>query len=452
MATPETNEVAAPSRYDSIPTNQSKNLSLLKISTILNEQASGEISRAMDLFSEAIQKDGVIASCLQTRSEAVSSSEWRVVPGGETPKDIAAAEFATEVLDGIPDFQEDLEQASGFISHGLSVFEIMWKREGSNFIVEDLIWRNQNRFKWNPDDPYELLFVPSFNVSGVALPPNKFLQFIPRGHQGYPATGGLMRLLMWYYILSNYGLKGWGRALEKFGIPAMLGTYDDATKKDELKKNIARMAADMFGVMEEGTTLELLERKITGEWPFLSQLEYLDNIKRMVILGHTGSNVSTSGQLGGEVAAEAVRLDIKESDARVYEQVVTFQLLKPLTEINFGLGVATPQFELITAPALDMDKEATRDKMLVVDMGVETSARQMREKYNLPEPDGEDDILRPPASGSAALFSNGLNPAPFLFSNATRDQEGNEDDRQTEDFFDGVKKKHIKRLTGTPSP
>ncbi|MGA2191751.1 MAG: DUF935 family protein [Nitrospirota bacterium] len=345
-------EVAAASIRDRRSAYPSAGLSPRRLTNILRAADAGDLVLQMELFSEMEEKDAHLFSCLQTRKLAVSGSDWDILPGA--PGGEEAASFAKDVVSGIWNFEEALTDLLDAVGKGFSVTEIMWDIEAGKIIPRELRKRPQKRFTFmGPDGcsgPPRLLTddEPEF---GVPLLPDKFMVHLYRAGADIPERGGLLRVLSWVYLFKNYALKDWVAFCEVFGMPLRLGVYAPSASKEDkeaLVEAVTQLGSDAAGIISENTRIQFIEaaKGGTGSSPYGEMIDLMNKEVSKAVLGQTlTTDVGSSGSYAAGKVHEGVRMDIVRADARALERTVNRDLIRPLTELNFGQGVKKPVFK-----------------------------------------------------------------------------------------------------------
>jgi phage gp29-like protein len=169
--------------------------------------------------------------------------------------------------------------------------------------------------------------------------PNRYI--IHRGHLlSTPDNwGGPMRSLIFWWLLGAMDRDWWGRFLDRYGSPFLLGKYES---DDDAGRNILeqafRYAVKIGGlVVSKETEVEIKEAASgnTGE-AYEKFLTICQREKSKLILGQTLSADAQPTGLGSGVATghEAVRQDIRRFDATLLGNTLREQLAAQFLQIN----------------------------------------------------------------------------------------------------------------------
>ena len=123
-----------------------------------------------------------------------------------------------------------------------------------------------------------------------------------------------------------------------------------------------------------------------------------------------------------------VRGDLTETDALALDETLTQQLLEPIILLNKGPNTPAPHWHSLFAEPEDLPELATTIKTLV-DAGQPIPQSWVREKFNIPEPEGDEPVLEPRAGGG--MFSNEISPRRTRRARRTERQDQGERQRHT---------------------
>lgn len=76
-----------------------------------------------------LRRDDQVAALMQQRQDKLVEAEWEVIPGGDAPADVAAADFLREQLAGF-NFDAACRKMHGSLLYGYGVAECLWGRDG----------------------------------------------------------------------------------------------------------------------------------------------------------------------------------------------------------------------------------------------------------------------------------------------------------------------------------
>jgi hypothetical protein len=169
--------------------------------------------------------------------------------------------------------------------------------------------------------------------------PNRYI--IHRGNLlTYPDNwGGPMRSLLFWWLLAVMDREWWGRMLERYGSPFMIGKYDSGD--DQARTLLAaafRLATRLGGlVIPRHTEVELQAAlsSDSGE-AYEKFLNICNDEQSKLVVGQTLSSTAKPTGLGSGVAnlQSGVRDDIRQFDSIMLADTLRDQLFNQIIEIN----------------------------------------------------------------------------------------------------------------------
>ena len=188
-----------------------------------------------------LRRDDQVAALMQQRQDKLVEAEWEVIPGGDAPADVAAADFLREQLAGF-NFDAACRKMHGSLLYGYGVAECLWGRDGSRITLRDIRVRAPWRFGFAKDRQLKLLVESRWLV----MPPRKFwLVTWGAEDDDNPYGMGLGHQLWWPVYLKRNGARFWAAYLDRFGVPTTKAVYpsDESDAENEKRKKDALAAA-----------------------------------------------------------------------------------------------------------------------------------------------------------------------------------------------------------------
>lgn len=339
---------------------------------------------------EELLKDSQVHSCFQQLSDRISECETTVLPGGERPIDLAAAEAFELVLKtiGWDDLTKRMAYARIF---GFSVAEVLWGVGGS---IDCIKVRSQRRFKFDEDLNLRLLTMTN-SYEGEELPCRKFWHLSMGGWRSDEPYGlGLGHQLYWPVYFKKNGVLSWLRFLEKYGHPLPLVRHAEGATDDQKREAIylaQSLAEDSAAAGSENLTFDLIESSRNGTADYTQLVQTMDAQIAKIILsqGMTTDNGSSRAQAD-------VHNGVADSIVKSMSDLICESFNKSIVtwwaEFNFP-GAKPPQVWRRTEPESDLVAIVARDKTLS-EMGFPPTAEYIIETY------GEG--FRPPERGDDA--------------------------------------------------
>lgn len=380
------------------------------------EQKGGDLA----IYSGLLQDDQV-ASTFQQRRLAVTSTEWVVDPGGDSPADKAAAEFMREQIARIKwDDKTDKMLYSVFFGYGVA--EIMWQRQGNRIGIGEVKVRDRGRFRFG--DSGALYLRPELG-SGGSVGNYKLMQSaddrerkfwtirIGGDHDDQPYGRGLAQALYWPVFFKRNDIKFWLVFLERFSGPTSIakmpaGQYKDEELRKQTLQMLEAIATEGRIVIPEGTTVDFLESIYSGSADYRDMKSAMDAAIAKVVLSQTMTTDNGSSRSQSETH-KAVRDEVVKADADLICDSWNMGPGKWLTELNFP-GAAIPRVWRKTDPEEDLNTRAERDKN-IAELGFEPTEEYIQETYGKGWVRKRPNELRVPGAGGDPVDDN---PALFM--------------------------------------
>lgn len=343
--------------------------------TVLLERGGGDYR----LYNE-VWRDDHVKSAVEQRRRAVIARPWEVRPGGKRAIDKAAADFLRENIDALG-WDAVCDKMLAGVFHGFSVAEAMWTQDGRYWRLGELRVRNRRRFGFNHLD--QLVLKTMARPLGEPMPDRKFWIFATGAdHDDAPYGLGLAHWLYWPVWFKRNAHRFWAVFLEKFGTPAVKGTYPAGTpeaQQTELLDSLRDLRQDSAVVVPEGMAVELIEATRAGTADFAGFVEAMNKAILVAAIGQTASTQGTPGQLGAGETRDKVRLDIVKADADLLGASFNGSIARWLTEWNFP-GAAVPGVWRIVEDSEDLKARSDRDKNIYT-MGYKPTLKYVEETY-----------------------------------------------------------------------
>lgn len=321
------------------------------INNVLSGADSGTSEDQAALFQMIQERDAVVAAHLQTRKLAVAALDWQITGGDEKKRT-----EVTEILkaSGLRHLINHLLDA---IPTGYAGSAIDWLKGGSRIKG----YKHVNPTNWRFDRAGN----PGIIINGMEKGLNEYHRFAFTFHSytlkpGIPATGGILRPLVWIYFFKNYAIKYKTRYLEKFGIPFIIEKISDADFRDEamrssLKNELATIGANGVGVTTKESEITFPTAAANSQNAnFLEWITKLDEYYALTILGQLASSNVATGMSNGQIQ-ENVRGDLKAADANAIAETINNQIMLPLEFYRYGTHQL--QFTMDAKPSVNMTEK-----------------------------------------------------------------------------------------------
>ncbi|MCX6997548.1 MAG: DUF935 family protein [Kiritimatiellaeota bacterium] len=347
------------------PSSQLDFMDADRMQMVLRAAVGGSTRTLFALYRDIILTSAHIQTELGKRKLAVLGDMMRVVPNDKKKTDdVAAATFCEQQIGALCSRQVKLVESNRVsvmtswrraCSHLLdsclwpvAVLEKVFEPDGSGYKLAELV--PVPYYLLDYSEGYLRIQLCDANGSplGEFIDPDPDRYIVHRGHllTSPDNFGGPMRSLVWLWLLSTMSMEWWGRFLDRFGSPFLVGKYEQT---DDVGRGILERAfsyAVRIGglVVSRDTEVEIKETASKGEAGYGAFVEHCQGEMSKLILGQTLSATATSTGLGSGVAnlQSSVRDDIRKFDAIMLGETLRDQLLAQLCQIN-GLRGAPPK-------------------------------------------------------------------------------------------------------------
>lgn len=339
---------AMSTRYASVTPEQ--------LAQIQRELEDGIFTNWADLCDRMLQRDADILATYESRLSVISGADIVVEPGeltGDPARDAYAEQAARWVrswLMRMPYGQYTHESLDG-IGRGLSVHEIEWTETENGLVPERLEWLHPRRFRYGRDWAPRICDLgpgQPYSTDGYELEPDRFIVHQPRVIPGYP-VGGALRPVMWLFLIKSWALQFWTAGSERYAYPLAVATVERGVSDEvraKLEDMLERLSVDHAGIIDSGTTLQLLETTVKDGGVWKDLIAELNKGVEKALVGMT--DLSNPSQVGAYRAVETRKG--ATVDARILKDeralAYTWQrdLIEPAIRLNLGLfgGVMPP--------------------------------------------------------------------------------------------------------------
>lgn len=405
LAEPQTARVA--SLHQEFANHPSRGLTPPKLAAILEAAEHGDLAAQAELGEDMEEKDGHIMAELGKRKRALLTLDWDIVP----PRNASAeeeklAEYAHELIQDLPDFEDLLFDLLDAIGKGYSGVEIEWRREGREWLPDAFQHRPPAWFTVDQATRTELR-LRDLSLDGQALQPFGWIMHVHKAKSGYIARSGLHRILAWPFLFKNYSVRDLAEFLEIYGLPMRLGTYpvgaSDA-EKATLMRAVVAIGHAAAGIVPEGMLIDFKEAAKGHSDPYTAMMQWCERTQSKAILGGVATSEAVNTGLGSNTAKvhDDVRWDLTVSDTRQLAGTLTRDLVYPVLALNKGLSSLRrcPRFAFDTTESEDIAMYSEALPQLT-GIGMRIPAKWAHDKLRIPEPEGDEQVLAsaaPPAT------------------------------------------------------
>lgn len=401
MVRPSGGQIILPRKEDFWRDYPADGLTPGRLVSILREADAGSIDAAMELFEQMEEKDAHLHSVANTRRLGLTGLEWQVISAAEIREGIdraaadEAAAYCRETLASIERWEEALQHLALAIGRNVAVAELVWEVSGGGHRLVDVAGVDFSRLTFDELGRLRIL-TEAERMSGIALPPKKFIVHTPHAASGHPMRGGLLRVSGLAWLGKHFAMKDWLVFAEVFGMPVRIARYEPsatAEEKREMLRMLQSLGSDAAGIFSKAIELEVIQgNQGSPSPPFQAICEFMNREMSKAWLGQT-LTTDTGGQTGTFSTAEIhnrVRLDLREDDVRKEGRTIRRDVLRPLVELKFGWGMPVPYFRRALERPRDLRELSDVVAVAVNSLGMRVPTRWAHETLGIPEAaDGE---------------------------------------------------------------
>jgi phage gp29-like protein len=314
-----------------------------RVQEILRSAEAGDPRDLFALYRDTVLADSHLQAELSKRLLAVLGDTFTCQPYDKNdPEDVAAAVAVKGALESCPSWQSGIAHLLTATLWPVAIVEKVYRPTATGYALAELV----------PVDPQLLDFttgwlmirrtdpVSHFPTSELMAPdPNRYI--IHRGHllSTPDHWGGPMRSLLFWWLLGAMNREWWGRFLDRFGTPFLLGKYDqsdDASRS--ILANAFRLSAKLGGlVVSRETEVSIMQGATTDSGEAFEKFYTLTRREMSkLILGQTLSAEAQPTGLGSGTSTlqGEVRDDIRQFDAVRLGATLGLQLATQFLTIN----------------------------------------------------------------------------------------------------------------------
>jgi len=324
-----------------IASHPARHLTLDRVFGILQEAEFGFLIRQHELFRDMEERSPHIQAELHKRKRSVTKLQWDVQPPrNPTKEEQSLTAFAREALCDLPGFKDLLFDCLDAIANGFAALELEWTRLGNTWVIEKHHWRPQSWFQLDQATRMHI-HLRDGTPDGSKLLPFGWILHRHKAVSGYTARQGLMRVLVWPYLIEQYATWDFAEFLDIYGMPLRVGKFPNKATTDErntLWRALVGIGHNAAAMIPDSMSIDFEEAMRNAESPFVAAQSWAERAESKCIVGQTMSAESHPSGLGSGNAKlhGEVRNDIRDADTEVLNATITEQVIYPYLALNMG--------------------------------------------------------------------------------------------------------------------
>lgn len=381
----------------------SDGLTPARLAGLLRDAEQENPERYLELAEDMEEKETQYLTVLGVRKRAVAQLEITVEPASDSADDIANKDLVELALnrDSLEDELFDILDAIG---KGFSLTEIVWETSEKQWMPKAMNWVDPRWVQFDRRDMRTPL-LKTMDGGTMPLPWAKFVWCQIKAKSGIPVRSGLARPIAWCYLFKNFDIKGWLQFAEVYGQPIRVGKHHagaTAEERRQLLRAVAGIGRDAAAIIPQGMEIDFIEaaNKSSASDFYERLARYMDQSISKLVLGQTTTTDAISG--GHAVGREHndVRGDIERADAKTLAAILNASYVRPLIDLNRGPQKAYPKIRIGRTEQVDV-AGITSALGTLVPLGLKVSAKDVRAKVGIAEPESDDDLLQPHTAPAA---------------------------------------------------
>jgi len=334
---------------------------------------------------------------------SILSRKWKVsYPEKNSNKDtlkiLEFIKFSFGNIDDNAQFERSLGKLLYAIPYGFSVIEIVWKIiKGGKFSgkigikkLKDLDPENIE-FETNKFGDIEKIVQKTGDNDKITIPLEKAIVYTPDKEFGNHYGVSRLRSVHKNWFVKKVVIKFWNIALERFGMPILVGTVPSKNELDKMLTMLDNVQTRSSIAKTEGWLIEALETGVgrSAGGDYKSALEYHNSqILRGMLVPPL---LITSQGGGGSYALSNTQFGLFQTMLKCLEidvgNIVEEKIIKPLVIYNFGVQDVYPQFVFEPMTKEDLLNLSKIFALLVKNGVVGNDEQWMRDMMGVPHRD-----------------------------------------------------------------
>lgn len=375
-----------------------------RLAILFKDADQGRIDSQAELFDQLEERDGHLLAERDKRKNTILANTFKLEPASEEARDIKVMEFVQDFIDNEAEWDDVIVSMQDAVGKGYACHELHWDVSEGQAVPEKFEFIEQRRFTFVDESGLKARFprlLTDNDSMGGEIPAWRIMMHRYGGMSGHPVSSGIYRVASWMVLFKHYAIKDWLTFSELFGMPLRLGKYKSGATEDErraLEQAVRSLGSDAAGVISDQTLIEFIETSSTTSTDLWKQLASFCNaeMSKAILGGTLTTEVDGKGSYAAANTHNDVRIDLLDADGRAIASTVRNQLIKPLVGFNFGWDTLLPKYSSKYAAREDLEKKANWVEKVISKVAVPVS--WLRREFNIPEQDGDEEMVGGPSS------------------------------------------------------
>lgn len=341
-----------------------------------------KINKDISTYRE-LMTDPHLFSTIQQRKSGVLSLNWELQQQDSAQSEF---EFVNSILNNI-NLENLIDQILNTPLFGFTVFEIIWKKDGSYLIPDRIDEKPQEWFFFDQYNNlnYKKKFNPNLGTNdGEIVNPLKFILVQHKPTYSNPYGERVLSRCFWPVTFKRGGLKFWITFTEKYGNPFLVGKLPRGSAQtdiDNLLTSLENMIQDAVAVIPDDSSIDIKEAQRSSSVEVFKELMNFMNseISKAILTQTLTTEVQDTGTYAASKTMSDMLANIQQADQRLVERAVN-KIVDLIYQVNFN-STNKPKFILYADE--DVDKLLAERDQILVNTGIKFTKDYYIRNYNL---------------------------------------------------------------------
>jgi phage gp29-like protein len=401
-----------PDRIDSYNSHPAVGLTVDQLLSMYREAERGYPVRQYDTFDDMQEISGHLRGLLIGRVDAVAGCDFIFAPGRDDRPSRYVAEALDERMKNAIAFDSFVEHHLMTPHYGFGVTNTVWDMIDGLVTPAEFVHGSHRRFASPNEERAQEIWLLKGSTSRelVELTTGEFAVSRYRGRN--PWAAGSMRTAGWWAMFSRWSIRDWQVFAEMFGLPLVLGFYNEAAgekSRQKLEEAIKKIGEDGYAVLSDLVEVVIKEARSGDSSTVYPKIAaYCEAQMSKLLAGST-----TASDTGGEVGSyslgmvhESRAYKLSLSDAKLVQRVTREAICEPFTRWNGFDRAAAPRLRIqITRDSLERAKA-----LEIIGQIVDLDPAQIREEFSLRTPATGQGVRMPSKTPAGSAPAGGTKP------------------------------------------